>query len=115
VTGEYRLSERAAQDIADIYAYSLSHWGEDRADEYVESIYRALKKLAAHPGRNTSRHKRSTPFRMIAVRQHFALYEILNDEIIVLALMHQAQDIEKRVTKLTPVFRRLLAQLTKRS
>ena len=113
--GEYRLSERAAQDIADIYAYSLTRWGEDRADQYIEGIYRALKALATHPTRDASRNKRSAPFRMIAVQQHFLLFEVLNDEVIILAIMHQAQNVEKHITKLTPTFVQGLAEMTRRT
>lgn len=115
MSGEYRLSERAAQDIADIYAYSLARWGEDKADEYVGGIYHVLEKLTAHPGRNTSRDKRSAPFRMIAAQQHFVLYEMLGDEIVVLAIMHQAQNVEKHVAKLTPVFKQFIARMTKQA
>lgn len=43
MSGEYRLSERAAQDIADIYAYSLARWGEDKADEYVGGFIMSSK------------------------------------------------------------------------
>ncbi len=113
MTGEYRLSERAAQDIADIYVYSHTRWGEERADAYVESLYRGLKQLAARPDRNTSRNKRSAPFRMTAVQQHFILFEMLNDEVIILAILHQSRNVEKHVAKLTPGFRDLIRTMTR--
>jgi toxin ParE1/3/4 len=111
VTGEYRLSETAAQDIANIHTYSQTRWGEAKANQYVEAIYRALEKLAARPDRSISRDKRSAPFRMIAIRQHFALYEVLNGDVIVLTIMHQAQNVEKHVARLTPAFETLIARM----
>lgn len=111
MAGEYRLSERAAQDIVDVYAYSLTRWGEEAADRYIEGLYLALERLAAHPDRNSSRNKRSAPFRMIAAQQHFILYEALGNEIVILSIMHQAQNVEKRIANLTPAFRDMIAKI----
>jgi len=52
---------------------------------------------------------------MIAAQQHFVLYEMLGDEIVVLAIMHQAQNVEKHVAKLTPVFKQFIARMTKQA
>ncbi len=108
---QYRLSERAAQDIADIHAYSTANWGEEKADEYAQAIYLALEQLAANPNQNTSRNRRSAPFRMAAIRQYFILYEIVDDEVIVLTIMHQTRNVEKHVAKLTPGFKKLVARM----
>ena len=113
MTQRYRLSDMAAQDIADIHAYSTARWDEEKADHYVETIYRALEKLAARPDRSISRNKRSAPFRMTGVGQHFILYEVVADEVIALTIMHQAQNVEKHVAKLTPAFKKLVIQMLK--
>ena len=111
MTGEYRLSQTAAQDIANIHTYSQTRWGDEKADQYVEAIYRALEKLAARPDRSISRDKPNAPFRMIAIQQHFVLYEVLNGEVIVLTILHKAQNVEKHVAKLTPAFEELIARM----
>ncbi|MEI9904184.1 MAG: type II toxin-antitoxin system RelE/ParE family toxin [Asticcacaulis sp.] len=111
----YHLSDMALEDIAAIHDYSVTHWGEHKADQYVAAIYHAINRLAISPDRNISRNARSSPFRMIAVEQHFIIYDLTENGTVILTLMHQAQDVEKRVAKLTPTFRQLVAGFSRYS
>ena len=46
---DYQLSNAAEQDLEEIYAYSFSEFGEDRADAYFQSLETCLERLAERP------------------------------------------------------------------
>ena len=43
------LSERAAQDLIDIYLYTLEHHGAVQAEDYTSNLERTLSLLADNP------------------------------------------------------------------
>lgn len=99
----YRISARAAADLADIYAYSLENWGEARADRYLEAIYAGFAKIIALPADN-ARQARAFPFRLAAAEQHFIIYDHLPDGIYILTVQHQARDIESLINAFSADF-----------
>lgn len=107
----YRLSDAAVENLSDIYNYTRQTWDEVQADLYLQSLYAAFKKLVEFPHGQPARNRRSLPFRMVPTGQHFILYDIVDDQIIILTVLHQKQDVEKRIAKLKPKFVALMANL----
>ncbi len=106
----YELTRTAAMDLRGVYRQTISTWGEDQAERYIDLLYAAFENLATAPWRDTSRNRRAAPFRMVAAREHFVIYDLIGDRVIVLAILHQAMDIERRIARLTPTFYEALAK-----
>lgn len=47
---EYQLSNKADEDLNDIYSFSYRRFGEARADAYLLALERRFSILAAQPG-----------------------------------------------------------------
>ena len=43
------VAPKARQDLIDIWSYSASRWGIERADVYVRAVWHAVDSLAAQP------------------------------------------------------------------
>lgn len=49
MTGTYRLSNAAVDDLYRLWLYGLGMWGEERADRYYADFFRHFDLLAAQP------------------------------------------------------------------
>ena len=99
----FLLTQNAALDLRRIHTRSRREWGEDVADQYIADLYAAMGVAAANPEKGRLRQYRSAPFLMIA-RQHFVIYDLVPQGIVVLAIQHQVRDIETLIAELSPAF-----------
>ena len=44
------VSQRAREDLVDIWRYTSSHWGEEHADLYIDLLVMRFSWLAQHKG-----------------------------------------------------------------
>jgi plasmid stabilization system protein ParE len=100
----FYLTRRAARDLRDIHARSVTSWGRARADTYLDEIYAVFAKVAAAPDLGQLRAHRSAPFLMVPAGRHFVVYDRAADGVIVLTVLHQARDIERIIAELEPSF-----------
>ena len=98
------LARRAARDLRDIHARSASLWGKPRADAYLAELYAIFAKVAAKPELGRLRARRAAPFLMVPSGRHFVVYDILDDRVVILTVLHQVRDIERIITDLGPGF-----------
>lgn len=90
----FHLTRRAILDLKNIYVYSVENWGEQIAEKYLDGIYEVFFSLVENPDAGNIWQKRAFPFRMVAAGKHFAVYELHNNQIIILTVLHGNQNIE---------------------
>lgn len=100
----FLLTRNAALDLRRIHARSRREWGEGVADQYLDDLYAAMGVAATNPENGRLRQYRSAPFFMVPARQHFVVYDLVPQGIVVLTVQHQVRDIETLVAELTPAF-----------
>lgn len=100
----FYLTRRALLDIKTIYEYSLKTWGEKQAGEYTGALYSNFNKISNKPELGNLRKKRSTPFLMFPSGNHYIIYELFKDGIIIITVIHQVRNIENIVTEFGSVF-----------
>ncbi|MCC6163177.1 MAG: type II toxin-antitoxin system RelE/ParE family toxin [Acidobacteria bacterium] len=100
----FLLTRTAARDLRRIHARSRREWGKDVADRYLADLYAALRDAAVSPDQGRLRQHRSAPFLMIPARQHFVIYDLMPQGIVVLTVQHQVRDIETLIAELPPAF-----------
>jgi len=100
----FLLTRNAALDLRRIHARSRREWGEDVADRYLADLYVAMREAAANPSLGRLRQPRSAPFLMVPARQHFVIYDLVPQGIVVLTVQLQARNIETLVAELSPSF-----------
>lgn len=95
----YKISVKAAEDIKNIWLYSVEHWSMDQADRYINLIFDEIAYLAKKPnsGKDYSHVRKN--YRFSRVKSHlifYKQYEPLN-EIEIIRILHQRMDIENRL------------------
>ena len=88
----YALSSAAARDLAGIADYTIQNFGRDQAHRYRDSLNRAFELIAAHPrmGRDQSHLRQG--YRRHSHASHVIFYRIVDEQIVVMRVLHSAQD-----------------------
>ncbi len=100
----FLLARQAARTLRDIHKYSEKQWGPETADKYIADLYAAMKQAAVKPENGQLRAHRAVPFLMVAVREHFIVYDRIEKDIVILTLLNQRRDIERVISELEPSF-----------
>jgi toxin ParE1/3/4 len=94
------ISRRAARDIEEVRRFSVAHWGERVAEEYLDSIEQALNRLREEPGLLRTKPEFSRHFRFYRVQRHFLVCSLVENNIYVLAVKHGSLDLPNRLAEL---------------
>jgi toxin ParE1/3/4 len=96
------ISRRAAQDIEEIRRFSVEHWGERVAADYLDGIAQALIRLRESPGLLRTKPEFSRHLRFYRVERHFLVCSLLENNIYLLAVRHGSLDLPSRFAELEP-------------
>lgn len=97
------ISRRAARDIEEIRRFSVEHWGDRVAEEYLDSIEEAFDRLRGSPELLRAKPQFSRHFRFYRVRRHFLVCSLVEENIYVLAVKHGSLDLPNRLAELEPL------------
>lgn len=100
----FHLTRRAALDLKGIHRRSVAEWGEETASRYMSDLYAGMGRAASDPELGRLRAHRSAPFLMVAARNHFIVYDVFGDGIVILTVLHQARDVETLIAEMSPAF-----------
>ena len=91
------LSPRAQSDLEEIWDYSAEHWGEDRAEEYLRALWRALEHIAEDPRRGRSCETIRAGYYKHSVGSHMIFYKMTSAGIDVVRVLHQRMDFRQHL------------------
>lgn len=93
------ISRKAAQDIEDIWLYTVETWSRERADRYYKLIFDEIDQIVTNPlsGRNVNHIRRN--YRCLKVTSHLIFYKYIKSEkkVEIIRVLHQSMDIEERL------------------
>ncbi len=86
-------SEAADRDLDEILGYSVIQFGEAVAADYFFSFDEAFALLERHPRAGNPAPEAGAHVRRLKHRSHRIFYEIEQDRIFVLRILHPAMDV----------------------
>ncbi|MCK2053565.1 type II toxin-antitoxin system RelE/ParE family toxin [Methylobacterium sp. 37f] len=86
--GEYRLTQRADDDLLDLFVFGLQNFGDVQAQRYRTGLDRCFRLLADNPGLGRPAHRLAEGVRRHEFESHVILYEEIPDGVLILALVH---------------------------
>ncbi|WP_199925125.1 type II toxin-antitoxin system RelE/ParE family toxin [Neorhizobium sp. SOG26] len=86
---EYRLSNKAEDDLEDIFLFSLHAFGERQAIQYVDDLHRCLELLADNPRMGRRAAGFDTEVHRHEHQSHVIFYEIDDNGIFVITVIHK--------------------------
>ena len=95
----YKISEKAIEDIENIWCYTMKNWSVQQADRYYQLIFDEIEHIAKYPlsGKNCSSIRKD--YCCSKVKSHLIFYKYKKDEnlIEIIRVLHQNMNIDERL------------------
>ena len=97
---EYKLTNRAVEDLSKIWDYTFEVWSEKQADKYYEGLISNCQEIAENPNLGKSYKGISKQLLAMKVNRHIIFYRTLNpDYVEITRILHERMDLKKRITE----------------
>lgn len=94
----YRISEKAIQDLNTIWVYTLHKWSKEQADRYYQLILNEIEFIAHHPMAGKSIDSIRKNYRVVSVKSHLIFYRsVENNAVEIVRILHQRMDVKKHL------------------
>lgn len=96
---KYHFTNKAVEDLTDIWNYTLETWSERQADTYYDMLIESCRKIVENPRLYGLKYDEiADGLRGYRVNRHIIFYQILpSDEILVVRILHQRMDLKRRM------------------
>lgn len=97
---EFRLTNKAVEDLSKIWDYTFETWSEDQADKYYNRIIFKCQEIAEKPGLGKIYDGISKQLYGMKVNRHIIFYKTLNENYIeITRILHERMDLKTRITE----------------
>lgn len=97
---KYKISQRALQDLNDIWLYTYANWSIIQADRYYNLILDEIELLSQEIYNGKSRDYIKKGYRSISIKSHIVFYKISDNNVLeVVKILHKMVDIETKLNE----------------
>jgi toxin ParE1/3/4 len=96
------LTRRAAADLREIEAYSVTEWDRRTADKYLDDVAAALDRIRDEPEILKLEPDFAPGLYFYRVRKHLLACDYREGLVIVLAVLHSSMDLRTRLQEIAP-------------
>lgn len=94
----YRISEKAINDLEQIWIYTFEKWPLEQADRYYNLLISEIEYIAVNFSEGKPMNHIREGYRASKVKSHFIFYRLCDDDIVeVIRILHQRMDIKYRL------------------
>ena len=108
------LTNRALDDLAAVYDYSLSQFGQQVADRYLQQFDLAMQTLCDDPALLREREDCPGPLRFYRINKHWLVCDVIDEQLFVLTIKHGAVDMPTRLAELEPLLQQEVEVIRRR-
>ena len=96
---KYQLTNKAVNDISEIWNYTADNWSEIQADKYYTLLLNTCQDLAAGKIKGKNYPEIDSAISGYIAGQHILFCQSLSDkEILIVRILHVQMDLKKRIT-----------------
>jgi len=93
----YKLSEEAKHDMAEIVSYSKNRWGTQQTKRYLKQLRKRMRWLAQNPKLGVQRNDIKKGYYSFPEGKHFIYYLINQKNIEIIGVLHQKGDVKRHL------------------
>lgn len=94
----YSISEKAIEDLDEIWLHTFETWSQDQADRYYNLLIDEFEYIAVHFESGKSMEHIKEGYRATKVKSHLIFYrKSENGMIEIIRILHQRMDIENKL------------------
>lgn len=96
---KYHLTNKAVEDLTNIWEYTVDSWSERQADDYYNMLIASFQKITENPRLFGLKYEEiAEGLRGYRANKHIIFYRILADgDILVIRILHQRMDLKLRL------------------
>lgn len=97
---EYKLTNKAVEDLSKIWDYIFEVWSEKQADKYYDGLISNCQEIAENPDLGKSYEGISKQLLGIKANRHIIFYRTLNENYVeITRILHERMDLKKRIAE----------------
>jgi toxin ParE1/3/4 len=97
---EFKLTNKAVEDLSKIWDYTFEVWSEQQADKYYDGLISNCQEIAENPDLGKNYEGISEQLFGIKVNRHIIFYRILyQDYVEITRILHERMDLKKGLTE----------------
>ena len=95
---KYFLTNKAVDDLGEIWDYTYGTWSEKQADAYYGLLINACQAIAENPDIGRKYEEIGLGIKGFRVSKHILFYHIANkDRIEIIRVLHEQMDLKSRM------------------
>ena len=96
---KYHLTNKAVEDLSDIWEFTVDTWSERQADDYYNMLIASFQKITENPQLFGLKYEEiAEGLHGYRANKHIIFYRILADEdILIIRILHQRMDLKHRI------------------
>jgi toxin ParE1/3/4 len=97
---EYKLTNKAVEDLSKIWDYTFEIWSEKQADKYYDGLILNCEEIAENPELGKNYEGISNQLLGMKVNRHIIFYRTLEKNYVeITRILHERMDLKKRITE----------------
>lgn len=97
---QYKLTNKAVEDLTNIWNYTFEVWSEKQADKYYDELISNCEEIAENPDLGKNYEGISKQLLGIKSNRHIIFYRVLGQDYVeITRILHERMDLKKRLTE----------------
>ena len=97
---EYKLTNKAVEDLSKIWDYTFEVWSEKQADKYYDGLISICQEIAENPDLGKNYEGISAQLFGMEANRHIIFYRTESTKHIeITRILHEIMDLKKRITE----------------
>lgn len=97
---EYKLTNKAVEDLSNIWEYTFEVWSENQADKYYDGLISNCEEIAKNPELGKNYEGISKQLLGMKANRHVIFYRTLEKNYVeITRILHERMDLKKRITE----------------
>jgi len=97
---EYKLTNKAVEDLSKIWDYTFEVWSEKQADKYYDGLIYDCQEIAKNPELGKNYDGISRQLLGIKANRHIIFYRTPNENYVeITRILHERIDLKKRIAE----------------
>lgn len=93
-----RFTNKAVDDLSDIWNYTVEAWSERQADLYYEMLINFCEEIAANPlSFGKKYHQIAEDIYGFRANKHVIFYRIVPDTVEIVRILHGSMDLKSKI------------------
>ncbi|HBX52789.1 MAG: plasmid stabilization protein [Bacteroidetes bacterium RIFOXYA12_FULL_35_11] len=94
---KFFLTNKAVEDLSDIWLYTLENWSEKQADIYYQLLIASFEEISFNPNIGKNYFDILDCLQGLKVGMHIVFYRQVKKNIEIIRILHEQMDLKNRI------------------